>query len=210
MESIYATKHDQHTEPTVPMRVHALCTREAKLINPPPNQTQMHAVTGRTLAYDKELCCVARASAESRLALRRALRGAAVSGVVARPLWALEQLLGGIGQGLDADELGEDALAARRQAVVEVDVQVRPLDTVDLLVELDRLGHVDRQLEAARVHEQPSAPDPLDRERVGVGRPAHDELDPIVRLGGVGNLARHGIDLLPVHDNLHMPEVLLV
>ena len=95
-EYIYATKHVQHTEPTVPMRVHALCTREAKLINPPPNQTQMHAVTGRTLAYHKELCCVARTSAESRLALRRALRGAAVSGVVARPLWALEQLLGGL------------------------------------------------------------------------------------------------------------------
>ena len=33
---------------------------------------------------------------------------------------------------------------------------------------------------------------------------------PIVRLGGVGHLARHGIDLLPVHDYLHMPEVLLV
>ena len=33
---------------------------------------------------------------------------------------------------------------------------------------------------------------------------------PLVRLGGVGHLARHGIDLLPVHDNLHVPEVLLV
>ena len=70
--------------------------------------------------------------------------------------------------------------ARGRGTVVEVDVQVRPLDTVDLLVELDRLGHVDRQLEAARVHEQPSAPDPLDRERVGVGSPAHGELDLVV------------------------------
>ena len=84
-------------------------------------------------------------------------------------------------QGLEADELREDALATRRQAVVEVHVKVRPLDTVELLVELDRLGHVDGQLEAAGVHQQPSPPNPLDRERVGVGRLAHGELDLVVQ-----------------------------
>ena len=80
--------------------------------------------------------------------------GHAVHGQFVR---AHEKLLGRRRERLDARELGKNAVAVRREARLDVHVQVGPPHAVALRLELGRLGHVNLHLEVARLHVQQAA-----------------------------------------------------